>query len=189
MPYVDENDATGGTNRPVVVLIECDRKVFLELGGSSLFNKQIYGIRAHFNQVPDTRSHYRGRDWVLGPEEPSNMLQILTDHPKFTLGRARTWIASESFVRSARATLIQSMSEWGGGGGSTFSTRKFNKRWAERVRVVIFGAHVDVDSEYVKRIFENWFPNATFAKHTGERDSFGGGFQAFKIDIWAGGNS
>jgi hypothetical protein len=185
MPFVDDNDVIGGRTRPVVVLIECSHKVFKELGGSSQFNEQIYGTRAHFNRVPDPRPHgaYH-REWCLDPENPKNMLRILADHPKFTLPRLRKWLASDSFVKSARQTLVQTMSECGGA-GSTWSTRKFNKAWAERVRLVVFGPHIEVDSVYVKRVFHDWFPNAQFVQNNGEREEFGRGFQTFKRDIWA----
>jgi hypothetical protein len=184
MPFVDENDVIGGRTRPVVVFIECNHEVFKELGGSSLFNKQIYGAHAHFNRVPDPGPHgaYH-REWCLDPEDPRNMLRLLADHPKFTLPRLRKWLASDSFVRSARQTLAQTMSE-AGGGGSIGSRRKFNKAWAERVRLVVFGPHIDVDSVYVKRVFQDWFPNAQFAQNNGERKEFGRSFQTFKRDIW-----
>lgn len=181
MPFIDENDAIGGNRRPIVVLIECERKVRRELGGSSRFNNQIYGTRAHFNEVPDTRSYYRERDWALDPEKPENMLQLLADHPTFTLARLRKWLASDSFVRSARHRLIQSMGEWGGG-SSRWYLQKFNKRWAERVRVVVFGPHIDTDSAYLKRVFKDWFPNATFSQHTGENER--DGFLFFEDDLW-----
>lgn len=185
MPFVDENDCIGGRTRPVVVLVECGFEVRRELGGSSLFNEQIYGTRAHFNAVPDPGpSGAYHREWCLDPENPRNMLRILADHPRFTLPRLHQWLASDSFVRSARQKLIETMSEYGGG-GSTSSARKFNKAWCQRVRLVVFGNHIDVDSVYVKRVFRDWFPDAQFVQHTGEREEFGRSFQLFNSNIWA----
>lgn len=181
MRFVDENDCVGGIRRPVVILVECNQAVFNYLGGNSPFNHQIYGDRAHFNRVPDTRSYYRERDWALDPEKPENRLQMLADHPKFTLPRLEAWLASNSFVNAARQRLIQSMSEYGGG-GSSWSTRKFNQRWRERVKLVVFGPHIDVDSPYVRRVFEDWFPNAVFSQHTGENKRDGWLF--FKDVVW-----
>jgi hypothetical protein len=180
--FVDENDCIGGISRPIVVLVECDIKVFNYLGGNSPFNHQIYGDRAHFNQIPDTRSYYTARDWALDPEKPESMLQMLADHPKFTLPRLEAWLASNSFVVAARRRLIQSMSEHGGG-GSEWSMGKFNKRWASRVKQVVFAPHVNTDSPYLRRVFLDWFPNAKFAQHTGERENMGAPFQGFR-DIW-----
>lgn len=180
MRFVDENDCIGGTRRPIVILVECNQAVFNYLGGNSPFNSQIYGEHAHFNRVPDTRSYYRERDWALGPEKPENMLQMLADHPKFTLARLEAWLASNGFVVAARQRLIQSMSENGGAGGSM---SKFNKRWANRVKQVVFAPHIDTDSPYLRRIFQGWFPDAKFAQHTGESEDFGTTFQLFK-DIW-----
>jgi hypothetical protein len=144
---------------PIVLLVGfpiSTTEVRRELGFDTAHAEEFFGVSVNYGRIavnPENKPI-----WWVDPTKDESMFEALKFKPSFSINKYKRWIESPQFVNYVRR-YINHMIHYSLTG---YGRPGFDPRWHEAVKMVVLSGWVSSSSEYVQRIFDDYFTNAKY---------------------------